>query len=175
MIRIAALLALAVAGLLPSCEDKSTAAAPPPHEVDGDAVAQFCNMSLTEHSGPKGQIFVKDDPTPFWFASVHDLFAFVMLGDTPKAITALYVNDMAKAKNWDQPEPGTWIDARRAFYVIGSSKRGGMGEPEAVPFSNEDAAQRFIAQHGGRLVRFDQMPRDYVLASDTSSPSEPPQ
>ncbi len=173
MMKIAVLLAMALAGLLPSCEDKSSAAAPPPQEVSGDSVAQFCNMNLSEHPGPKGQIFVKDDPKPFWFASVHDLFSFVMLGDTPKALAALYVNDMGKANNWDQPEPGTWIDARTATYVIGSRKRGGMGEDEAVPFADKQAAERFAQENGGRLVSFDEMPRDYILPSGAPTPTEP--
>ena len=27
-------------------------------------------------------------------------------------IPAVYVNDMARAKRWDQPEPGTWVECR---------------------------------------------------------------
>ena len=122
-------------------------------------------MSLDEHPGPKGQIFVRPDPKPFWFSSVHDTFAFLMLPDTPKAVTAVYVNDMAKANNWDHPEPGTWVDAHKAIYVIGSHKHGGMGEAEAVPFSDKGAAQRFVDQYGGRIVGFSEMPRDYILSS----------
>ncbi len=61
-------------------------------------------MSLSEHAGPKAQIFVRGLPDPYWFASVRDAFAFTMLQEMPKAITAIYVNDMARAKNWDQPE-----------------------------------------------------------------------
>jgi copper chaperone NosL len=32
-----------------------------------------------------------------------------------------------------------------------------------VPFSEEEAAEAFRAAQGGRLVRFDDIPRDYVL------------
>jgi copper chaperone NosL len=134
---------------------------PPPKAITGDAIAEFCNMALSEHSGPKGQIFVQKRPQPYWFASVRDTFAFVMLPEEPKDITAIYVSDMAKSKNWSQPE--VWTDARKAVFVIGSRKRGGMGEDEAVPFSDKAAAQAFAAENGGRIVNFDEMPKDYIL------------
>ncbi len=164
---LVALLALA-APHLAACDDKESAKLPPPQEASGDSVAEFCGMTLAEHPGPKGQIFVRPDPTPFWFASVHDTFAFLMLPDTPKAVVAVYVSDMAKARNWDQPEPGTWVEAHKAVYVIGSRKRGGMDEAEAVPFSDPEAAKRFAAEYGGRVVGFDEMPRDYILSSGTA-------
>ncbi|WP_300784735.1 nitrous oxide reductase accessory protein NosL [Enhydrobacter sp.] len=169
---MAALLALVLAGLTPSCDEKS-ANVPLPHEVTGESTAQFCGMTLAEHPGPKGQIFIKSDPRPFWFASVRDAFAFVMLEDTPKAVVAIYVNDMGKAKNWDQPESGTWVEARKAVYVIGSRKHGGMGQDEAVPFSDRQLAERFVDNNGGRVVTFDDMPRDYILPSGNAATTEP--
>lgn len=172
MIRIAALLALVLAGLIPSCDNKQ-ASVPTPHEVTGESTAQFCGMTLSEHPGPKGQIFIKSDPRPFWFASVRDAFAFVMLEDTPKAVVSIYVNDMGKAKNWDQPESGTWVEARKAVYVIGSRKHGGMGQDEAVPFSDRQIAEQFVDKHGGHVVTFNEMPRDYILASRNAAPKEP--
>jgi copper chaperone NosL len=69
----------------------------------------------------------------------------------------------ARRKNWHQPEPGTWTEARDAWFVIDSDRRGGMGAPEAVPFSHEDAAEAFRTAHGGSIVRFDDIPQDYVL------------
>ena len=93
-----------------------------------------------------------------------------MLQETPKAITAFYVNDMGRAKNWDQPEPGTWVDAHKAYYVIGSRRRGGMGGAEAVPFGVAAAAQAFANANGGRVVRFAEMPKDYILATASGDP-----
>jgi copper chaperone NosL len=122
-------------------------------------------MNLTEHAGPKAQIFVRDIPNPYWFASVRDAFAFTLLQETPKAFTAIYVNDMARVKNWEQPEAGAWVEAHKASYVIGSNKRSGMNTDEAIPFSDPDAARAFAVANGGRVVGFDDMPRSYVLAS----------
>jgi copper chaperone NosL len=72
---------------------------------------------------------------------------------------------MSKAKNWEQPEPGTWIDAHAAWFVIGSSRVGGMGLPEAVPFGIEADATAFAAANGGRIVRLAEIPADYVLGT----------
>jgi copper chaperone NosL len=148
----------------------NAAAAPPPREMTDASVAQFCGMALSEHAGPKGQIFVRGLSAPYWFSSVRDAFAFTMLQETPKAILAFYVSDMARAKNWDQPEPGTWVEAHNAYFVIGSRRRGGMGADEAIPFGVAAAAQAFAAANGGRVVRFAEMPKDYVLTTESGDP-----
>jgi len=49
------------------------------------------------------------------------------------------------------------IDAREAFYVIGSDTLGPMGH-ELVPLTSEAEAREFVADHGGaRVVRFDEV------------------
>lgn len=157
-----ALMALLVVGVA-GCDRTPESAAPAPQEFSSKAVAAFCGMGVTEHPGPKAQIFLKGRENPVWFASVHDMFAYTLLPEEPKTIVAIYVTDMGKARNWDRLEPGTWTDARKALFVIGSRKLGGMEEKEAVPFSTEEAANAFMAGNGGRVVRFDAMPSDYIL------------
>jgi copper chaperone NosL len=155
---VAALLAIALA----ACND-GTASVPSPVEITNDAVAEFCGMSLAEHAGPKAQIFLRGETNPHWFASVHDAFAYMMLRERPNEVVAIYVNDMGKAKNWDRPEAGSWVEARKAVFVIESRQRGGMDENEAVPFSVRAAAAAFSSQFGGSLVSFADMPRSYIL------------
>lgn len=138
---------------------------PRPREVTEATPAQFCGMTLTEHAGPKAQIFVKGLPDPYWFATVRDAFAFSMLPEMPKAITAIYVSDMARAKNWDQPEAGLWVEAHQAPFVIASRRRSGMDTDEAIPFGDVAAARRFVDANGGRIVSFADMPRDYILTA----------
>jgi copper chaperone NosL len=162
-IRFALIALLAVVGA--GCDRAPESAAPAPRELSSNAVAAFCGMDVTEHPGPKAQIFLKGRQDPVWFASVHDMFAYTLLPEEPKAIVAIYVTDMGKARNWDRPEPGNWTEARKAVFVIGSRRLGGMDEKEAVPFGTEAAAKAFIAENGGRLVRFDAVPPDYVLPS----------
>lgn len=157
------LVALA-ASLLAACDAEPEAVAPvTPVEVTSDAIGRYCGMLLADHEGPKGQIHLAGSDEPLWFSSVRDTIAFTRLPEESKDIAAIYVNDMGEAQTWAQPEPGTWIEARDAWFVIESSRRGGMGAPEAVPFSDEAAAEAFRSAHGGKLVRFDDIPENYVL------------
>ncbi|MBX3623081.1 MAG: nitrous oxide reductase accessory protein NosL [Rhizobacter sp.] len=132
-------------------------------EVQADATGHYCGMLLVDHEGPKGQIFVAGQPQPVWFSSVRDTIAFTRLPEEPRDIRAIYVNDMGRARQWEQPEPGTWVEARQAWYVIESDMRGGMGAPEAVPFSERTAAEAFRNTHQGRVVRLAEIPDAYVL------------
>ncbi len=127
--------------------------APGPQELTRDAVGYFCNMTVVEHKGPKGQIFLTDREQPLWFTSVRDTMAFTMLPGEPKNIAAIYVTDMGRA-SWDTPEPGIWIDAHTAFYVLGSDRIGGMRAQEVVPFAKRADADLFVQRHGGVCRRF---------------------
>lgn len=169
------LAAALLAALLAGCDGREAKVeAPPPQEVSDAAIGRYCGMALTEHPGPKGQVFVKGFDEPYWFSSVRDAFAFTMLPEEPKDIAAIYVNDMGRARNWDQPEPGTWIDAKAAHYVIGSGRQGGMGGEEAVPFGDEAAAKEFAARNGGQVVSFADVPKDYIFPGDAPQTSENP-
>jgi copper chaperone NosL len=158
--------ALALPIALGGCWEKQAAQAPPPRRMTVEAIGHYCGMDLFEHPGPKGQIFAASLIEPVWFSSVRDTIAFTMLPDEPKDVQAVYVSDMGKATSWDKPGADNWVEARRAVFVIGSRLKGGMGGDEAVPFSDRSAAEKFAGENGGRIVAFDQIPRDYVLASD---------
>lgn len=152
--------------LLAGCHDDGrNAPVPPPQAITESAVAQFCGMNLTEHAGPKGQIFLRGDSKPLWFSSVRDAVAWTMLPEMPKNIAVIYVTDMARTTEWKHPLHGPWVDARKAVFVIGSSRKGGMGANEAVPFSDPAAARNFAKAYGGRIVNFAQIPQSYVLGS----------
>ena len=157
---------VAVLGLLlGACgDDGQVAEAPPPRDLTREAIGHYCNMIVVDHLGPKGQIFVRGVAEPVWFTSVRDTIAFTMLPGEAKNLAAIYVNDMGRA-SWDEPEPGTWIEAKDAWYVIGSARQGGMGAPEAVPFSQRADAEAFAAAHDGRVVAFSEIPRDAVLGA----------
>ena len=148
-------MAAAVLLLLAGCSEEE-AAAPPPQALTGDEVGYYCGMLLTEHAGPKGQILVKSGERTFWFSSVHDTLTFLRLPEEPKDIAAVYVSDMAKASSWEQPGAGNWMRAEDAVFVVGSNRQGGMGGPEAVPFSDENAARDFAAAHGGQVMPYKQ-------------------
>lgn len=147
-------------GLLAGCGPKTAGSMPPPFPLTAQATGHYCGMNLLEHKGPKGQIILASQGEPIWFSSARDAFSFTMLPDEPKDIRAVYVSDMARAPSWDDPG------------FIGSTKQGGMGAPETVPFSDRAAADRFAAGHGGRVVTFDEVPRDYVLGSQPGAPEK---
>ncbi|MFQ5348256.1 MAG: nitrous oxide reductase accessory protein NosL [Rhodothalassiaceae bacterium] len=149
-------------------------APPPPAPLTRDAVGYFCGMIVVDHEGPKAQIHLRGQEEPLFFTSVRDAVAFTRLPDAPHDIVAFYVHDMARAQSWEHPGDEAWMEAEKAFYVIGSDRRGGMGAPEAVPFSSREAAERFVAQHGGRIVRLDGIPRDYVLGTDADEQGDAP-
>lgn len=158
---------------LGACQ-REAEAPPAPFAMTEEAMGRYCGMNILEHAGPKGQIILAKYDEPIWFSSARDAIAFTMLPEEPKDIRAIYVSDMARAPSWDKPGAENWVDARQAFFVIGSDARGGMGAAEAVPFSTEAAAAAFVEDHGGRTVRFDAVPRDYILEQQAGSGAHAP-
>lgn len=148
--------------LLAACNEEK-AELPQPEVLDEDCIGYYCNMIVANHPGPKAHIFLRGQMEPVWFSSVRDAIAYTMLPEEPRAILVIWVHDMAKSPNWDKPEPNTWMKAEEAVYVIGSSKRGGMGAPEAVPFSDQKAAEAFAARFGGRVVPYKDVTADYIF------------
>lgn len=158
-----------VALVLVGCnQDAERSVLPPPVALTSEAMGVFCGMNLLEHPGPKGQIITAGRIDPFWFTSVRDTVAFTLMPDQPRDIRAVYVSDMARAPSWDEPGTTNWIDARTAFFVIGSRRQGGMGAAEAVPFGSRSAADAFAAANGGNVVTLAQIPSAYVLGGDTA-------
>ncbi|WP_414475145.1 nitrous oxide reductase accessory protein NosL [Microvirga sp. M2] len=176
MRKITLFAAFAAALALAGCNDRKAAEAPPPpHELTATAIGHYCGMNVLEHTGPKGQIILAGQKDPVWFSSARDAISFTMLPEEPKDIRAIYVSDMAKAPNWERPGTTNWVDAQRAFFVIGSRMKGGMGADEAVPFSDREVAEKFASENGGRVLAFADVPKDYVLgatAETTSSVDE---
>jgi copper chaperone NosL len=160
---------LLVALSLLACEkNQPTVELPPAQTLTRDANGYYCLMTVVNHSGPKGQIILDDRTHALWFTSVRDTIAFTLSPEEPKNIAAIYVNDMTDA-DWDDPGTDNWIDARKAWYVIGSGHAGGMGAPEAVPFSTKQQADQFASQHGGKTYTFKSIPPGYITGASSES------
>ena len=130
-----------------------------------DEIGYFCNMTVTNHSASKAQIFLKKwRNKPLWFSTIRDVFIYINSPEEDQRIMAIYVNDMGIA-DWDKPEAGTWIAADKAFYVIGSTRRNGMGGASIVPFSSIDNANEFIKNYGGEIKSFNEMPKSYIFST----------
>lgn len=148
------------------CSEQQSTEIPAPHTLTAEATGHYCGMDLMEHNGPKGQIILASQSTPVWFSSARDAFSYTMLDEEAKDVRAVYVSDMAKAQNWNNPGADNWIEARSALFVIKSRMQGGMGAPETIPFSDRAAAETFVTENGGRIVSFAEVPQDYVLSSE---------
>lgn len=147
-----------------ACDKPRPADIPLPQVLTREASGYYCLMTVLNHKGPKGQVILDDNTDALWFTSVRDTIAFTLSPEEPKNIAAIYVNDMTNA-DWDNPGTENWIDATKAWYVIGSKRQGGMGAPEAVPFSAEEQAHLFARKYGGQVYDFSSLPRDYIRIS----------
>ncbi len=141
---------------LTSCNSAAPEKTPTALEPDRDTKAIYCGMTLAEHPGPKGQIHVAGEEPVAWFSSVKDAFFFLKNEGATRRILAFYVHDMSKA-DWHHPQPGSWILAKDAFYLLDSSKTSGMGMTEIIPFGKQITAQVWLKQYGGRILSYDEV------------------
>lgn len=141
---------LATLSLL-GCGQSGAAASSAPAEIDAQASCSLDGMLLADYPGPKGQIRYDGVAEVQWFCDSVELLSVLLAPEQVRAVQSAHVQDMALA-DWDQPR-GHWIDARQALYVLGSKRHGSMG-PTAASFATESAAQTFVQQHGGRLLRY---------------------
>jgi len=148
---------------LSACEKNIPTQVPDAHTLTRDANGYYCLMTVVYHKGPKGQVILSDNQV-LWFTSVRDTIAFTRSPEEPKNIAAIYVNDMSSA-DWDNPGADNWIEAKNAWYVLGSNRVGGMDAPETVPFGHKESATRFANQYGGRVYEYSQIPAEYLTST----------
>ena len=160
---VAGLLALGMA--IAGCGDTSSNTPPPAPVavIPQDATGHYCGMFLFEHKGPKGQIMIRDREDPIWFTTIREVFAFTHMPEEPRAITATYVQDMTRVQANGSFPDDAWVNAHDAWYLIESRFIGGMGVPDAVPFSDQATALPYQQQYGGRIVRFEEVPESYIF------------
>jgi copper chaperone NosL len=125
---------------------------PPVHFQPGDE-CHVCGMLIVRFPGPKGEAYASGRQRPLKFCSTRDLFAWLLQPETSAVVQSIYVHDVAQT-DWAHPEDTRLIDARSAWYVVGSERLGAMG-PTLAPFAESQAAQAFADRYGGRLLRFD--------------------
>ena len=156
-------LSLLLCLILAACVEE-VVEAPPPIAMTETALGHYCQMELIEHTGPKGQIHLAGLEMPIWFSQVGDAVAYVKSEERSAAVLAVYVSDMAEAGDWANPGVENWIDAREAFFVVGSDAIGGMGAPELVPFSAEAEARVFAEARGGSVRQLVEIEPHVVLS-----------
>ena len=110
---------------------------------------------------PKWAALIDIEAKKHYFDGVKDMMKFYIFDvDFPynrSKITHMKVTDFYTLKA---------IDAKEAFYVIGSDVYGPMGN-ELIPFLNEQAAQNFMTDHRGKkIIRFKEITPKLVMGLD---------
>ena len=157
---ISAASAIAPLGLLSGCSEQAAQQRSlAPVEIDRSTSCELDGMLLADYPGPKAQIHFAGQDKPSFFCDTVELFSTLLAGEQVRAVQAVYVQDMGKA-DWNQPQ-GHWIDAKTAFYVLGSKRHGSMG-PTIASFAQEADAAKFAQEYGGKVLRFGDIKLDMV-------------
>lgn len=129
-----------------------------PVEITSATSCSLDGMVLAEFPGPKAQIHYATGK-PDYFCDTTEMFSIYLQPEQKKRITGIYTQDMAKT-DWEKPQ-ANWIDAKQAFYVLGSKKTGSMG-PTLAAFAHSSDADDFAKKFGGKVVKFEQVTPEMV-------------
>jgi len=118
-----------------------------PYEKDQ---CQVCGMYPARFPDFRSQIYTMDNKTVH-FCSTSCLVKYL-------ANPSRYQNSVPKIMmTWVTVYPEQTFDyADGLFYVVGSKVMGSMG-PEALPFREKSAAEAFVKENGGEVLRFRQI------------------
>lgn len=128
-------------------------------DVTRETTCSLDGMTLMDYPGPKAQI-VYDKGEPDFFCDTIEMFSIFLKPEQSKPVRAVYVQDMGQA-DWNNPT-GHWIDAKTAFYVVGSKRRGSMG-PTIASYAREQDARELAGKEGGRVLRFAEVKPDMAV------------
>ena len=144
-------LPLILVAVLAACSKPAAPVAP--QEITAGTSCSLDGMNLADFPGPKGQIHYATGK-PDFFCDTVEMFSIYLQPEQKKRITGIFTQDMGKS-DWQKPQ-GQWIDARLAYFVVGSRKNGSMG-PTMASFARLQDADNFARQFGGKVLRFDQV------------------
>lgn len=147
------------AGLLGGCDPATPETAPVAAEIDAQSVCELDGMLLADYPGPKAQIRYADQDGPAFFCDTVELLNTLLAPEQVRKVDAAWVQDMGQA-DWERPR-GHWIDARSAFYVLGSKRHGSMG-PTIASFAAQADAAKFAGEYGGRVLPFAEIDAEMV-------------
>jgi nitrous oxide reductase accessory protein NosL len=128
-------------------------------EVPKKVKCPVCGMFVVKY--PKWVALIDVDGKNYYFDGVKDMMKFYIFDvDFPydrKTITQIKVTDFYTLQS---------LDAKQAFYVIGSDVFGPMGN-ELIPFRTKKAAENFMSDHRGeKIIRFYEISPELVMGLD---------
>ena len=132
------------------------------HSIERSDECHLCGMLITNFPGPKGELYRRDRAGKVHkFCSTRDMFSFYLDPENKRNVTTIYVHDMSKMP-WDEPDDGYFIDAKIAWFVVGSVKTGAMGKTLAS-FSKQRDALAFAQEFGGDVLDFSQVDQTSLM------------
>ena len=162
MIKLRSIIQLLILSLLISCGEQSeTRSVQAPIHFQSGEECHVCGMVILRFAGPKGQAFDKRSKQMQKFCSTLDLLSWYLQPENKSNVQEIYVHDMAQV-DWQLPDDTKLIDARKAFYVIGSNKKGSMGKTVAS-FANLVDAENFIKSNQGSVFNFKELTLENLI------------
>lgn len=144
---------------LTACSDENSSTAV--EELHGPVAFEtgdechVCGMIITEYPGAKAQIIPSRDKITHKFCSTQDMLSWWLQPENQHLKAEIYVHDIAKTP-WSQPQDEHLIDARNAWFVVGSSLQGAMG-PSLATYSDLEVAESVVVAKGGRVLSWDEL------------------
>ncbi len=121
-----------------------------------------CGMFVSKYPAWLATVLYKDGHAHH-FDGAKDMFKYLL--DMPKWAPGHKADDI-KTIGVTEYYGMQMIDAKQAFYVIGSEVYGPMGH-ELVPLSSMDEAKEFMKDHKGvKVMRFDQVKSKLLINLD---------
>jgi len=121
-----------------------------------------CGMFVYKYPKWVAQIVFKDGSS-YFYDGAKDMFkhyfdvAKYTPGKAASDITHMYVTDYYEVE---------LIEAKTAYYVLGSNILGPMGH-ELLPFKDQESAQEFLEDHRGKsIIRFPEVRLPLVMSLD---------
>lgn len=126
--------------------------------VPSGAKCPVCGMFVAKYPDWIAFISFKDGTT-YYYDGPKDMFSHYL--DTGRYTPGKFQSDIVALSVKEYYSLAT-IDARSAFYVIGSDVNGPMGS-ELIPFSTEKDAMAFKLDHKGkRILKFKEITRQII-------------
>lgn len=122
-----------------------------------------CGMMIKKYPGPKGQVHLRGATLVPKFCSTRDMFSFALQPENERQISSLMVHNMA-VTDWVNPVDSSFIDAKTAWYVYGTSKQAAMG-PAIASFGTKETAEQFAKEFGGAVLQFEDVDLELITGN----------
>lgn len=129
-----------------------------------------CDMWITKYPGPKGEIVMKSGNVYKFCSSKCMLCTLQRVGESSDMV-GIYVHDVSKT-DWESPSDDAFMDAKKAWYVGGSSRKATMGKSFA-PLPSKELAVEFQKKYGGQIYTYDQLTKEILGCKVPRKPAVP--